>query len=79
VELEQARTLGTHLRERAIHPLTAATGWFAGTDRAAERIGFIVAGDLPRCARLVDGEAVELAWSSITEDILAIRGRVEGW
>lgn len=86
VELEQARSLGARLRERNLHPATAAASWLASTERAADRIGFIVAGDLARCAKLVEAEPdsdanriTELAWSSITEDVLAVRGRVEGW
>jgi tetratricopeptide (TPR) repeat protein len=79
VELEQARSLGARLRERGVHPMTAAAGWLAATERAGDRIGFIVAGDLARCAQLVEGDAVELVSSSISEDVLGVRSRVGIW
>jgi hypothetical protein len=86
VELEQAKSLGARLRERKLNPMTAAAAWLAATERAADRIGFIVAGDLPRCARLVEAEpdadanrVLELVWSSITEEVFGVRARVEGW
>ncbi len=89
VELAQARAIGARLREKTVHPMTAALGWLAATDRAADRIAFAVVGDLGACARLLEKETVasstdtnrtlELAWSSITEEMLAVRGRIEGW
>ena len=89
VELDQVLALGARLRERNVHPLTAATTWLAATERAADRIGFVVVGDLASCVRILDREpagsahdpsrALELVWSSITEEVLAVRGRVEGW
>jgi hypothetical protein len=83
VELEQVRALGERIRERNLHPLTAATSWLAATERAADRIGLLVAGDLAACARLVDREAPDrvddLVWASVTEEMLTIRGRLEGW
>ncbi len=86
VELEQVRSLGGRIRDRKLHPATAAAAWLAATERAADRIGFIVAGDVQRCARIVEAEpdsdanrVLELAWSSITEDMLNVRARVEGW
>jgi tetratricopeptide (TPR) repeat protein len=80
VELEQARALGERIRERNLHPLTAATSWLAATERAADRIGLLVAGDLASSARLVDSDRVDdLVWASVTEEMLAIRGRLEGW
>ncbi len=89
VELDQVLALGARLRERNVHPLTAATSWLAATERAADRIGFVVVGDLANCVRILDREpagsgndltrTLELVWSSITEEVLAVRGRVEGW
>jgi tetratricopeptide (TPR) repeat protein len=86
VELEQARVLGSRLRERKLHPMTAASAWLASTERAADRIGFVVAGDLARCVRVIEADpdaestrALELVWSSITEEVLSVRSRVEGW
>jgi hypothetical protein len=89
VELAQAQAIGARLREKSVHPMTAALGWLASTERAADRIAFAVVGDLALCARVLDKEpiasgtdvnrALELAWSSITEEMLAVRGRIEGW
>ena len=89
VELAQAQAIGARLKERSVHPMTAALGWLAATDRAADRIAFAVVGDLALCARILEKEPIasgtdvnrtlELAWSSITEEMLQVRGRIEGW
>jgi tetratricopeptide (TPR) repeat protein len=88
-ELDQALALGTRLRERDVQPLRAAVEWLAATERAADRIGFVVVGDLANCIRVLErdpsarsGEVdrlLELIWSSVTEEVLAVRARVEGW
>jgi tetratricopeptide (TPR) repeat protein len=89
LELDHVRTLGSRLRERNIVPLRAAVDWLAATERAADRIGFVVVGDLANCVRVLERDpnaqtgdvprVLELVWSSITEELLAVRGRVEGW
>jgi tetratricopeptide (TPR) repeat protein len=89
LELDQAKALGARLRERNIVPLRAALDWLAATERAADRIGFVVVGDLANSVRVLErdpnastGEVnrvLELVWSSVTEDVLAVRGRVEAW
>ena len=86
VELEQVRTVGARLRERKIQPMAAAIGWLAATERAADRIGYVVAGDLPRCVRIIESEPndsplriTELVWSSVSDELCAVRARVEGW
>jgi tetratricopeptide (TPR) repeat protein len=87
VELEQARAIGARLREREVHPLTAAVSWLAATERTADRIGLIVVGDLAKCVKILErepggtdaGRVLELAWSSVTDDVLSVRARVEGW
>ena len=64
-----------------------ANDWLAGTERAADRIGLAVVGDLATCVRVLDREAgadaaartLELAWASVTDELLGVRGRVEGW
>ena len=33
------------------HPMTRRVGWLAATERAADRIGFVVAGDLATCVK----------------------------
>ena len=69
-----------------MQPLRAALGWLAATERAADRIAFVVVGDLANCARVLERDPsseanriVELVWSSITEEVLEVRSRVEGW
>ncbi|HEU0031250.1 MAG TPA: tetratricopeptide repeat protein [Kofleriaceae bacterium] len=89
MELDQVRTIGRRLRERNVHPMTAALGWLAATDRAADRIGFVVVGDLGVCTRVLEREpqvsandvnrVLELVWASTTEDVLVVRARLEGW
>ena len=87
VELEQARSIGGRLRDRNVQPMGAALSWLAATERAADRIGLVVTGDLPRCVKIIEREpggtdatrVHELAWSSVSEDVLNVRARVEGW
>ena len=86
VELDQALAIGARLRERGVHPMQAAVGWLAATERAADRIGFVVAGDLATCARLLEREPptdgnrlIDLVWASVTDEVLGVRARVEGW
>ncbi len=83
VELETIRALGERIRDRQLHPMTAAAGWLAATERAADRIGLLIAGDLACCVKAIErsaGDRVDdLIWSSVTEEMLAIRGRLEGW
>ncbi len=89
VELDQVRTLGTRIRERGLNPMTSALGWLSTTDRAADRIGLVVVGDLGACARVLAAEpqttandvnrVLELIWASTTEEVLDVRARVEGW
>ena len=85
VELEQARAIGAQLRERTVHPMGAALAWLAATERAADRIGFVISGDLKGCVKILEREAqdatrvTDLVWSSVTEDVLGVRARVEAW
>jgi tetratricopeptide (TPR) repeat protein len=83
VELEQARSIGAKLRGMAVHPMTAALGWLAATERAADRIAFAITGDLASCVKILDKDeqtrVADLIWSSVTEDVLAVRARLEDW
>ena len=89
VALDHVVALGRKLRARAIDPGRAALDWLEATDRAADRVGLVVAGDLATCVRALELEPsvrsdkqdriLELVWSSVTEDVLAVRARVEGW
>ncbi|HEU4729590.1 MAG TPA: tetratricopeptide repeat protein [Kofleriaceae bacterium] len=89
LEHDQVLALAGRLRERAVDPVRAALGWLAATDRAADRIGLVITGDLPTCVRVLERERtnttgevnriVELVWASVTEELLAVRSRVERW
>jgi tetratricopeptide (TPR) repeat protein len=92
VEHDQVLTLAGRLRDRAIDPVRAARGWLTATDAAADRIGLVITGDLAACVRVLEREAragapgagdphriTELVWSSITDDVLDVRARVERW
>ncbi|MEJ7603656.1 MAG: tetratricopeptide repeat protein [Kofleriaceae bacterium] len=86
MELDQTRTIGGRLRERGVQPLRDALGWLAATERSADRIGFVVTGDRAICARDLEREPAgepnrirELVWASVTEELLGVRGRIEGW
>ncbi|CAN5353401.1 hypothetical protein BH11MYX1_BH11MYX1_17750 [soil metagenome] len=86
VELEQVRSIGAKLRARSVHPMTAALAWLAATERAADRIGFAVTGDLAGCIVALGKDTnrdasrvTDLVWASVTEDVLAVRARLEDW
>ncbi|HEY1548804.1 MAG TPA: hypothetical protein VGG28_13335 [Kofleriaceae bacterium] len=85
MELEQVRTIGAKLRERSVVPMTAALGWLAATERAADRVGMVATGDLAGCVKILErdvGEATrasDLVWASITEDVLGVRAHAESW
>lgn len=89
IEYDQAIAIAARLRERGIDPVRAALGWLAATDRAADRIGLVIAGDLPTCVRVLERERtnatgevnriIELVWASVTEEVLGVRSRIERW
>jgi hypothetical protein len=83
IELDQVMAIGARLRERSVQPLRAAVEWLAATERAADRAGLVVAGDLATCVRVLARDARDrlddLVWASVTEDLLGVRKRVEGW
>jgi len=93
VEHDQALAIAGRLHDRGVDPVRAALGWLAATDRAADRIGLVITGDLATCVRVLERERlhatsaaatdanriVELAWSSVTESLLDVRARVERW
>ncbi|HEY0189486.1 MAG TPA: hypothetical protein VGC42_00095, partial [Kofleriaceae bacterium] len=88
VEHDQVQALATRLRDRGVDPVRAARGWLTATDRAADRIGLAITGDLAACVRVLEREAraggdpqriTELIWGSSTEDVLSVRARLERW
>ena len=48
-------------------------------------MGFVITGDLEGCVKILEREAqdaarvTDLVWSSVTEEVLGVRARVEGW
>jgi tetratricopeptide (TPR) repeat protein len=58
VEYDQALAIAGRLRERGVDPVRAALGWLAATDRAADRIGLVITGDLTTCVRVLERERV---------------------
>jgi len=87
VEHDQVQAIAQRLRDR-VDPVRAARGWLAATDRAADRIGLVITGDLAACIRVLEREArttgdperiTDLVWGSITEDVLSVRARLERW
>jgi hypothetical protein len=89
VEHDQTLAITARLRERGLDPVRAALAWLAATDRAADRIGLVITGDLPTCVRVLERERnsatgevnriIELVWSSVTEEVLGVRSRLERW
>lgn len=89
VELEKIQAIGARLRERGVDPMKAGRTWRTATERVADRIGLVVTGDLAVCARMIEGTSTnvtsdldripDLVWASVTEELLDVRGRVEGW
>ena len=87
VEYDQVVALAGRLRDR--DPVRAALGWLAATDRAADRIGLVITGDLASAVRVLERERgsaggdatriLDLVWASVTEELLGVRGRVERW
>jgi tetratricopeptide (TPR) repeat protein len=83
VQLEQVAAVGRRLRGRGSVEL--ATAWVKATDLTGLRAGLVLAGDLETAARLVAAEPqsastlptvqrlLDLVWSSVTEDIFAVR------
>ena len=87
VELDQALSIGGRIRERGLSPMSAAVSWLAATERAADRIGLVVIGDLKVATAALErdpvaaeaGRPADLLWASVTEEVLGVRGRVEAW
>lgn len=84
LEVDQALALGARLAERGVQPLRAALDWLAATERAGDRIGLVVTGDLASCVRVLDREGSrdridDLVVASVTPEVLGARAHVEGW
>jgi tetratricopeptide (TPR) repeat protein len=90
VELDQVLAIGARLRERGTSPMTTALTWLSATDRAADRIGLVVTADVGTCCRVLEREQpaasgsdadriLDLVWASVSEEVLGVRSKVEGW
>jgi tetratricopeptide (TPR) repeat protein len=87
--LDHLAALGRRIGERNLDPDQAALGWLEATERAADRIGLVVTGDLATCVDTLrrepaagsgrDERILELVWSSVTEAMFAVREHVEAW
>jgi tetratricopeptide (TPR) repeat protein len=86
VDYERVLAIAGRLRDRGIDPARAARDWWTQTDRAADRIGLVITGDLAACVRMLErttaadvDRIIELVWSSVTENVLGVRARIERW
>ncbi len=85
VQLEQVAAIGRKLRADGVRPEEAAARWLQATDLTAIRAGFVMTGDLETSARLIAAEPqpatalpatqrlLDLVWSSVTEELFAVR------
>jgi tetratricopeptide (TPR) repeat protein len=83
--LEQVKAIGGKLREAGVRADDAALAWLRATDLTGSRAGLALAGDLETCARLLASEGqpagaappterlLDLVWSSVTEEMFAVR------
>ena len=84
-QLEQVAALGRRLKQSGVKAEAAALAWLQATDLTASRAGLVMGGDLETCARFVASEQagslalpptqrlLDLIWSSVTEDLFAVR------
>jgi tetratricopeptide (TPR) repeat protein len=85
VQLEQVAAVGRKLRGDGARAEEAALKWLQATDLTANRAGFVMLGDLEAAALLVAAEPasasalppthrlLDLVWSSVSEDLFAVR------
>ena len=85
LQLEQVVAVGKKLRDNNVRTDEASVAWLQAADLTAIRVGYALVGDLETCARLVaaDGRPtgtrapterlLDLIWSSVTEEMFAVR------
>lgn len=85
VQLEQVAAVGRKLRAAGTKSDEAAVRWLQAADLTASRAALVLAGDLETCARLLAAEPqsataltatqrlLDLVWSSVTEEVFAVR------
>jgi tetratricopeptide (TPR) repeat protein len=88
--LDSLVTIGHRLQSRGTRADVAAVRWLQASDLGVNRAALVVAGDLRRCARVLkdepppatalpaDRRALDLVWSSVTEEVLAARRHLAG-
>lgn len=89
VDLDQVMIIGQRLAERDVDPVRAALRWLEATDRVGDRVGYLLAGHLGACVRVLEREPtarsnkheriLDLVWSSVTEAMFEVRERLEQW
>jgi golgin subfamily B member 1 len=84
-QLEQVAAVGRRLKQAGTKAEPAALAWLQTTDLTASRAGLVMGGDLESCARLIAAEPagalslppmqrlLDLVWSSVTEELFAVR------
>jgi hypothetical protein len=58
VDVDRVSAIGERLRDGGVDPLRAAREWRAATERAGDRIGLVIAGDLATAVRMLDGSSL---------------------
>jgi hypothetical protein len=83
--VEQVASIGRRLHQQGVKAEAAALSWLQATDLTASRAGLIMGGDLESCARMLAADAatpltlpptqrlLDLVWSSVTEELFAVR------
>jgi len=89
VACEQVVRIGARLTARKLDATRAALDWLEATERAADRVGLVVAGDLAACVRVLETEPagaseprdriLALVRASVRDDLLGVRARLEKW
>jgi hypothetical protein len=85
LHLEQVVAIGKKLRDSGMRTDEAAVAWLQATDLTSIRVGYALVGELETCARLVAGDGrptgtrapterlLDLIWSTVTEEMFAVR------
>lgn len=85
VQLEQVASIGRKLKQDGLRAEESALKWLQATDLTAIRAGYVMTGDLEASARSIAAEPqpatalpatqrlLDLVWSSVTEELFAVR------
>jgi tetratricopeptide (TPR) repeat protein len=84
-QVDQVAALGRKLKQSSTRADSAALAWLQASDLTASRAGLVLGGDLEICARLLAADPagpltlaptqrlLDLVWSSVTEEVFAVR------